>query len=178
MNRSEYTPSFPALAQKITRQFQMLNNRRPDIGLTYCRGDRAEARPTNRLCARSIRPPGMAGVQITQGAVICRPPGMVEVPKMHDSMEGGGRAKQEPEPRSIFRPVHPWTCAALAHDLQGWRKCWNCKEQFQCPAPAAYDHQGWWKCRECRKQFPARPSMDMRRSCASLRPRHTVHPWT
>ncbi|WP_419592169.1 hypothetical protein, partial [Thiolapillus sp.] len=29
---------------------------------------------------------------------------MAEVLAMHDSMDGGGRAKQEPEPRSV--PVH------------------------------------------------------------------------
>jgi hypothetical protein len=37
-----------------------------------------------------------------------------------------------------WHAVLSWTCAAPAHDLHGWRKCWNCREQFQCPAPAAY----------------------------------------
>jgi len=28
------------------------------------------------------------------------------------------------------------------------------------------------------EQFSARSSLNIRRSCASMRPRHTVHPWT
>ncbi len=54
------------------------------------------------------RPPGMAGVQITQRAVICRPPGMAEVQKMHDSRDGGGRAKQEA--RAEEHICHSMTC--------------------------------------------------------------------
>ncbi len=78
-----------------------------------------------------------------------RPPGMAEVPVMQGAITG---------------PPYILYSAAPAHDLQGWRKCWNCQEQFQCPAPAAYrtsctcaapahDLQGWRKCWNCQEQF-------------------------
>ncbi|WP_293725412.1 hypothetical protein, partial [Thiolapillus sp.] len=72
--------------------------------------------------------------------------------------------------------LHPWRCAAPVHDLHGWRKYWNCMEQFQCPDlsrhTTARDGGSAGNAGVCQ----CTPSLEMRRSCASLRPRHTVHP--